>query len=217
MSDSSVETSSCMNNINNLAPAYKVKIMKRASNNIYVIQATRCRRMVWRTNWNIVIIRSHSEELTLINAVRLNTEGKELLQSLGYVARVIQLGCNLGAAHDFHYKTMHRAHIWAPTAISTPNYHVDPTYVDHIITKNTVLPFAKSKVFLFRSDLVKPEAAMLIGLSSTANNNNNSNYNNNSYYYNNNNNNFNYNNGYNYNNNKNYNNNPNNNNHYYTI
>jgi len=149
------------------ASIYKVNNVRRISQNIFAIQATRRQRMgLWRTSRNMIVIRSRQdEELTLINAIRLDIPGEELLQSLGYVARVIRLGCSLGHHHDWHYKMMHGAQIWAPGISST--YRIP--YVDRIIHENTVLPFAKSEIFIFDSALVEPEAAILIRLSSSTN------------------------------------------------
>jgi hypothetical protein len=137
-------------------PAYKYKGIRRIARNIFVIQATLRKNKLWKISKNMVVVRIQ-EELSLINAVRLNREGEELLQSLGFVARVIRLGTSTaGVEDDRHYRHFHGAQIWAPG--TSANYQIP---LDRIITEDTLLPFAHSKVFIFKNS-VQPEAAILI-------------------------------------------------------
>lgn len=103
----------------------------------------------------MVIVRVQ-EELSLINAVRLNREGEELLLSLGFVARVIRLGTSTGVEDDLHYRNFHGAQIWAPG--TSTSYQIP---LDRVITEDSLLPFAHSKTFIFKNS-VQPEAAILI-------------------------------------------------------
>lgn len=135
--------------------AFKPKHMAKIAKNIFVIQATLRKNKLWKTSRNMVIIR-RQEELTLINAVRLNAEGEEFLQSLGFVARVIRLGTRTGATHDLYYKYNHGAQIWA--AGTPPSYS---SAIDRIIDEHSVLPIAHSKVFVFNNSR-DHEAAILI-------------------------------------------------------
>mmetsp|Transcript_30635 Transcript_30635/g.50604 ORF Transcript_30635/g.50604 Transcript_30635/m.50604 type:complete len:258 (-) Transcript_30635:30-803(-) len=138
-------------------PAFKPKAIRRIAQNIFVVQATLRTKKLWKISRNMVIIRVQ-EELTLINAIRLNKEGEEFLQSLGFVARVIRLGTTTGtgAEDDLHYRNFHGAQIWAPG--NSKNYQIP---LDRIITKDSVLPFAHSKTFIFKNT-IEPEAAILI-------------------------------------------------------
>jgi hypothetical protein len=139
-------------------PAYKPKHFKKVSDNIFVIQATLRKQKLWKTSRNMVIIRNQ-EELTLINAVRLNRDGEEILQRLGFVGRVVRLGTSSGAEDDLHYKNYHGAQIWAPgnsTSYGAP--------IDRIFDEDSVLPIARSKIFVFKNSL-EPEAAILIQAS----------------------------------------------------
>lgn len=139
-----------------LPPAGKRKVVKRIDNNIFVVQATIRRNKFWKTNLNMVIIRQ-GEELTLVNAVRLNDQS--FLQQLGYVARVIRLGTSTPEAdqHDLYYKNLHGAQIWSPGI--GDNYQAP---VDRIFDEETLLPFAYySEIFLFK-DTLEPEAALLL-------------------------------------------------------
>lgn len=139
----------------NEPPAFKPKNMTKIAKNIFVIQATLRKNKLWKTSRNMVVVR-RQEELTLINAVRLNTEGEELLQSLGFVARVIRLGPRTGATHDLYYRNNHGAQIWA--AGTSPSYSIA---IDRTIDEHSILPIAHSKVFVF-SNSRDHEAAILI-------------------------------------------------------
>lgn len=137
------------------SPAFKPKAVKKIAPNIYVVQATLRTNKLWKISRNMVVIRV-KEELTLINAVRLTKEGDNILQALGFVARVIRLGTNTGADDDLHYRENHGAQIWASG--TSASYKIP---VDRIITESTVLPFAYSKIFVFKNSM-EPEAAILI-------------------------------------------------------
>lgn len=139
-------------------PVWKAKGMKKITKNLYVIQATLRQNKLWKTSRNMVVIRQNSEELTLINAVRLNADGQEILQRLGFVSRVIRLSTTTktGAMDDLYYKDVHGAQIWAPGYTES---YLAP--IDYILDEHSILPIAHARVFQFKNSL-EPEAAILI-------------------------------------------------------
>lgn len=136
-------------------PAFTVNHVFKISRNIFVMQCTLRKNKLLNSSRNMVILRQR-EELTLVNAVRLNSAGEELLQRLGFVARVIRLGTAMGVEHDLHYKDNHGAQVWAPGV--SP---LHPALVDRLFDEDSLLPISHSRVFVFHNSL-EPEAAILI-------------------------------------------------------
>jgi hypothetical protein len=136
-------------------PPFTVKHVLKLSRNIFVIQCTLRKNKLLNSSRNMVILRQQ-EELTLVNAVRLNREGEELLQRLGFVARVLRLGTAMGVEHDLHYKNNHGAQVWAPGV--SP---LHPALVDRLFDEDSLLPISCSRAFVFHN-ASELEAAILI-------------------------------------------------------
>jgi hypothetical protein len=157
-----------------LPQAFKVKHVVQMCENVYVVQATFRKNSLWKSIRNMVIIRqTGSRDLTLIHAIRLNQEGEEFLQQLGDVSRVIRLACittSTSAQHDLYYKYHYGAQLWGPPLPSTltNSSEIDASLtfeyisaVDRILSEESILPIAHSKLFSFRSSSY-PELAILI-------------------------------------------------------
>ena len=95
---------------------------------------------------NMVVLR-HEGKLTLVNAVRLNSEGERALDALGDVAHVMKIGGH--GMDDAYYAERYGAKRWA----------ADPQDGAAELAESTELPLAATKVFRFR-DTVAPEGAL---------------------------------------------------------
>ena len=108
-----------------------------------------------RVNRNMVVLRQDGA-LTVIGAVRLNTEAEAALDALGNVQHVIRLGYYHGL-DDRYYVEHYGAAFWCQADSS--NYpDPEPT---HVISEQTTLPVAEAESFVFH--LTKfPESAILL-------------------------------------------------------
>jgi hypothetical protein len=157
-----------------LPQAFKVKHVIQMCDHVYVVQATLRKNSLWKSIRNMVIIRQMgSKDLTLIHAIRLNQEGEEFLQQLGDVSRVIRLACittSTSAQHDLYYKYHYGVKLWGPppppSLVSSSETTNSLTFdylgaVDRVLSEETILPIAHSKLFSFRSSSY-PELAILL-------------------------------------------------------
>jgi hypothetical protein len=103
-------------------------------------------------NMTIVV---HNDELTLINAVRLNKAGEEELDKLGSVKNIVKIGYFHGM-DDAYYLSKYSAEYWALPAGAREN---DPTPTQTLETDH--LPFPHAQLFVFNGTKY-PEAALLV-------------------------------------------------------
>jgi hypothetical protein len=141
---------------------YKTKTIKRLDPTTYVFHCTARNDAGGRVNRNMVVISSSENdggELSLIDPLRITSEGERKLQKLGTVARVIRLGANLHAAEeDSYYLTNYpKCERWAPGEF----LHSLDLPIDKKLTENGPTPFPFCKIFLFK-DAAQPEAAVLL-------------------------------------------------------
>ncbi len=106
-------------------------------------------------NRNMLIVRQ-GQYLTLINPVRLNTDGLAKLKELGDVKNVIRLGDFHGLDDQF-YVDSYNAKFWCQEGQET---YKTPR-PSKIIDEGTVPPFNNAQFFLFKSAKY-PEAAVLL-------------------------------------------------------
>lgn len=107
-----------------------------------------------RISRNMTVIKS-GEELTVVNAVRLNSAGEARLEELGEVAHVVKIGFFHGI-DDHYYLRRFGARYWAlpgGTRDQDPNPHEILT-TDH-------LPIPDAELFVFE-ETKQPEGALLI-------------------------------------------------------
>jgi hypothetical protein len=98
-------------------------------------------------------------ELSLIDPLRITSEGERKLQKLGTVARIIRLGGTMHAAEeDSYYLTNYpNCERWAcGEFLNCPDLPVDRK-----LTENGPTPFPFCKIFLFKES-AQPEAAVLL-------------------------------------------------------
>ena len=100
---------------------------------------------------NMVILRD-GEELTLVNAVRLNGEGEAALNALGKVKHVVRIGFH--GMDDGYYVSRYQAKYWSVPGSSGPES-------DATLSEDGGLPVSNARTFMFR-DTVVPEAAILL-------------------------------------------------------
>lgn len=106
-------------------------------------------------NRNMVIVKQHNE-LILINAVRLSTQGLYQLDQLGKVKHIIRLGDFHGMDDQFYIDT-YQAHFWSQANHVTYK-ELNP---DTIINSSTKPPIEDTEFFIFNT-VQYPEAALLI-------------------------------------------------------
>ena len=104
---------------------------------------------------NMVIVR-HSDELTLVNPIRLSPEGEAELAALGTVRHAIRLGVFHGL-DDAYTVARFGAEFWCQAG---SDEYPEPT-PDHELTEDRPLPIPDSQLFVFR-ETTKPECALLL-------------------------------------------------------
>ena len=123
--------------------------------NIYLLRGSIKIGPMLQMNRNMVVVRD-GNELTIINAVRLNEENEKQLNKLGKVTNVIRLGDFHGLDDQFYIDT-YKPEFWSQKKHTTyPD--LIPT---KIINQNTISPIKKSKFFIFDSAKF-PESALLL-------------------------------------------------------
>ncbi|RYY78680.1 MAG: hypothetical protein EOO69_10030 [Moraxellaceae bacterium] len=137
------------------APAYPHNPIQEIFPDIYWVQGSIRIGFGLSMNRNMVIIRQNNE-LTLINAVRLNEHGLSQLNHLGVVKHLIRLGDFHGLDEQFYIDT-YQAHFWSQ------KHHVTyPALVpDSVISASTKPPITNAEFFIFETAQY-PEAALLI-------------------------------------------------------
>lgn len=106
-------------------------------------------------NRNMVIVRNGSE-LTLVNAVRLDSKNLEQLDKLGTIKNIIRLGDFHGLDDQF-YIDKYKADFWSQECHD--NYQeLQP---NKVINRTTNSPIPNSKFFIFESAIF-PEAALFL-------------------------------------------------------
>ena len=106
-------------------------------------------------NRNMIILKQ-GQDLTLINAVRLNDSGLSQLAQLGMVKHLIRLGDFHGLDDQFYIDQ------FQPTFWSQTKHVLYPTLKpNQIIDKNSISPIENSHFFIFESAKY-PEAALLL-------------------------------------------------------
>jgi len=107
-----------------------------------------------RLSRNMVVLR-HGGELTLVNAIRLDSDGEAALDALGKVAHVIRIGVH--GMDDGYYVDRYKATYW-----SIPGRERDDGLkTDRVLAADTELPLPDASVFWFEHVKV-PEVAILI-------------------------------------------------------
>ena len=108
-----------------------------------------------RMNRNMVILKNGGE-LSLINPVRMNTEGLSTLDKLGSVKRILRLG-DFHGLDDAFYIARYKCEFWAQDGQET--YKL--AQVTNQISASVECPFPDSEFFIFETAKY-PEAALLI-------------------------------------------------------
>ncbi|KYQ70625.1 hypothetical protein AZH43_03925 [Acinetobacter pragensis] len=123
--------------------------------NVYLLRGSIKIGPLLQMNRNMVIVRD-GNELTLINAVRLDTKNLEKLDELGEVKNIIRLGDFHGLDDQF-YIDQYKANFWSQESHS--NYaELHPNKVINTTAKS---PVQNSKFFIFASAKF-PEAALFL-------------------------------------------------------
>lgn len=108
-----------------------------------------------QTSRTMLVVRQGAD-LTLINSVRLSSEGLHALDALGSVRHVVRLGAFHGRDDPF-YRDHYGAELWALPGST----HADGRHADQLLTEGQELPCADARVLVFQTAKY-PEAALLL-------------------------------------------------------
>ncbi len=110
---------------------------------------------VARITRNMIVVRDQ-EQLTLINAVRMDEAGLRSLEELGEVSHVLRLG-PLHGLDDRFYVDRYKANLWSfegGTTYTTPA-------ITHPLVDGGTLPFPNAKLFAF-GHMTETEGTLLL-------------------------------------------------------
>ena len=122
---------------------------------IFMVRGSMKMNPVLRISRNMGIIRN-GDEISLINPVRLDSNGESQLQKLGKITNIIRLGCFHGV-DDPYYKDRFAVQLWAQPG----GEHYPEPPLDVELGAETALPFENAQLFEF-GKTIQPESALLI-------------------------------------------------------
>jgi hypothetical protein len=99
----------------------------------------------WQFSRNMTVVRD-GDQLTLINAVRLDADGLAQLDRLGRVAHVVKLGALHGRDDPF-YVAHHGATFWALPGME----HAEGLLADKTLVPGGEMPFSGCELFAFET------------------------------------------------------------------
>ena len=122
---------------------------------LFFVGATFKMNPVMSISRNMVIVRT-GDELTLVNPIRLSSQGETELEALGRVKHVVRLGSFHGC--DDPYVVMRfGAEFWCQEG---SDHYAEPK-PDHLLKEGGPLPFPDAELFEF-TEIKKPECAILL-------------------------------------------------------
>ena len=143
---------------------YKTKTIKRLDKTTYIFHCTTRNDAGGRVNRNMVVISSEETpgshaELTLIDCLRITSEGERKLKKLGTIRRIVRLGMTMHGAEedDYYLRTCPNIERWAPGDFLSPV----EVPIHKKLSESGATPFPYCKVMLFKQSTC-PEAAILL-------------------------------------------------------
>ena len=129
--------------------------MERIGTDVFFVPGSIRLGPMMKISRNMVVVRD-SDDLTLIDPVRLSPEGEASLEALGTVRHVIRLGCFHGIDDPY---TVNRfgAEFWCQA--ESTRYPEPPC--NHLLSVGDELPIHDAELFVFR-ETKQPECALLI-------------------------------------------------------
>jgi hypothetical protein len=110
---------------------------------------------LWQFSRNMTVVRD-GEQLTLINAVRLDDDGLAALDQLGKVTNVAKIG-SLHGKDDAFYVDRYGATLWAMPGME----HAGGLKADRLLTVGGEMPFSSCSLFAFEESKL-PEGILRI-------------------------------------------------------
>lgn len=138
-----------------LTPAYPHDAIAEIAPDIFMVRGSLKMNPVMRISRNMAIVR-HEGHLTLVNPIRLNSEGEARLNDLGKVRHIFRLGCFHGIDEPY-YMDRYNPEFWCQAG---GTIYPEPK-IDHELTETTELPLPDAQLFCFRRTL-QPESALLL-------------------------------------------------------
>lgn len=143
---------------------YKTKTIKRLDPLTYVFHCTTRNDAGGRCNRNMVVIASTDKagaDLTIVDPLKVTSEGERKLLKLGTVTQIVRLGSSMHSSEEdaYYLSAFPKCQRWAPGEFLSDLTLNLPLHV--ILKENGAIPFPECKVFCFR-DTAIPEAAILL-------------------------------------------------------
>ena len=145
---------------------WKTKTIKRLDPNTYVFYCT-SRITTARINKNMIVIENNGS-LSLINPLKLTSEGQRKLGNLGKIKNILRLGySHHGIFEDEYYLRKYpEAKRWAPGPFFDTKSHNLP--IHHSLKERGSVPFPNCRVFCFKHTY-EPEACIVLERESHGN------------------------------------------------
>lgn len=139
----------------NYAPVYPHGNVEEIADNVFMVRGSIKMNPLLRITRNMAIVRS-GNELSLIDPVRLNSEGEAQLKALGNVSNIIRLGAFHGV-DDRYYADKYKPRLWSQPGGTS---YTEPA-IDVELSAATELPFNGGRIFEFEGT-IQPECALLL-------------------------------------------------------
>jgi len=137
------------------APVYPHGSVEEIGSEVFMVRGSIKMNALVRISRNMAVIRNGSE-LSLINPIRLSSEGEAQLEALGNITNIIRLGAFHGI-DDPYYVDKFSARLWSQPGGTT---YTQPA-IDVELNLNTELPFEGAELFEF-DKVIQPESVLLL-------------------------------------------------------
>lgn len=136
-------------------PAYPHDPIEQIADEVFMVRGSIKMSALATITRNMAIVR-HDGKLSLINPIRLSTEGEKQLRELGKVAHVVRLGPMHGVDDPYYVDTF-KAEFWCQPGGTT---YPEPA-IDRELQAGGPLPFPNVELFCFKGTL-QPESLLLV-------------------------------------------------------
>lgn len=141
---------------------YQTKAIKACGDDAYIFHCVARWAETLKINRNMVVLRTDSDSLTLINPLLLSPAGEKALLKLGTINNIVRLGHTMNfydgaAVEDRYYLSKFKCKRWAPGKLtSCPNLPVHK-----LIKKGGDTPHPDCHFFVFKSTVEREAVVML--------------------------------------------------------
>ena len=137
------------------APAYPHGSIEKIAENVFMVRGSIMLNPITRICRNMAIVKE-GDTLTLINPIRLNSEGLEALEAQGTVKHILRLGAFHGLDDPF-YMDRYKPQFWSQEGGET---YPEPKPA-HVLSDGCPLPFDGGEIHCFHGTK-EPECVLLM-------------------------------------------------------